>query len=79
VESAPHVTRDGLFPSERWRAGDFIRQRFQLAIPADWPANAVTIGLRVTAADEPARIADGSTGSYNPAVTPLGSLELARP
>jgi len=39
--SAMRPTADGFFPSDRWRTGEYIRDRFSLQIPA--------IGLTVSA------------------------------
>jgi len=82
------ATADGAFASDRWKAGDYIRERFSLAIPADWPmdrqADGVAIGL-VTA--NPAGGKVKATGAALPGdpytavlgILPWGSSQERRP
>ncbi|HRC59261.1 MAG TPA: hypothetical protein PKU97_25235, partial [Kofleriaceae bacterium] len=50
VVMAPRVPGDGVFPPERWRAGEWIRDRLLLPVPPDF-GGAVDLTL-VTSAGE---------------------------
>jgi hypothetical protein len=39
-------TADGIFPTMRWKAGDHVRDRFPVAIPASWQGE-MMVGLDV--------------------------------
>ncbi|MGE5180758.1 MAG: sulfatase-like hydrolase/transferase [Acidobacteriota bacterium] len=45
VRSGLRLTAEGFFPTDRWRVGEHVRERFTLQIPADWKADAVAFGL----------------------------------
>jgi choline-sulfatase len=38
-------TADGFFPSDRWRAGEYIREKFTLTLPSDWEGSGIALGL----------------------------------
>ncbi len=38
-------TGGGLFAADKWRDGEYVRERFSLDIPADWKGDAVRLGL----------------------------------
>ncbi|MEO8699194.1 MAG: sulfatase-like hydrolase/transferase [Kofleriaceae bacterium] len=74
------ATADGAYPADRWKAGDYIRERFPFNIPADWKAGGVAVGLVVTNPTNGERLKPaGPTPSNDPyihflGVIPLGSL-----
>ena len=45
IRTAMRPTADGAFTSDHWKAGDYIRERFTLTIPADWHGDGVELGL----------------------------------
>ena len=53
LRSADRVTAAGSFPSDRWRAGEHIRERFSLTLPPDWTRGPLALALIAT---------DGPTG-----------------
>jgi hypothetical protein len=78
------LTGDGFFPSERWRTGEYIRDRFTITIPSNWQGNRLAIDL---AASDPHGVKAAATGAA-PAndpnllvlgVLPLGSQPLPTP
>jgi arylsulfatase A-like enzyme len=77
VRTSPHLTADGALPSNRWRPGEFIRERFTVNVPKAWQGSGVAIAI--DAADSngaPGRHVDvgvlplatgaGSNGSASP-------------
>jgi len=44
------LTANGLFPSGRWRAGDFVRDVVKVRVPAAWATGDVDLGLRLIGA-----------------------------
>ena len=45
VRSPLRATADGFFASDRWRAGEHVRERFSLTLPNGWSGDGVAIGL----------------------------------
>jgi hypothetical protein len=45
ISTGLRTTADGAFVTDRWRAGDHVRERFKLTIPADWHGEGVALGL----------------------------------
>ncbi len=76
VRGAVRLTLDGLFATDRWRAGDYLREEWTLPVPSTWSASAVAVGLTVIdAANGPA----GSIGASvpgDPAVIELGRVTM---
>ncbi|NVB77552.1 MAG: sulfatase-like hydrolase/transferase, partial [Kofleriaceae bacterium] len=69
-------TGDGLFASDRWRAGEYIRDKFTFTLPPDWHGNGLAIGL---VAKDPAgdkAVATGASPSNDPSLIVLGVLPL---
>jgi choline-sulfatase len=79
VRSANRVTADGAYPTDRWRAGELIRERFSLALPADWRGEAMSVGLIAAdvASGQRAR-PTGAAPANDPMMLALGALPLAR-
>ncbi|HEX5064228.1 MAG TPA: sulfatase-like hydrolase/transferase, partial [Kofleriaceae bacterium] len=70
-------TGDGFFPSDRWRTGEYIRDKFTVTIPSDWLGNGLAVGL---VASEPAgakSLATGAAPANDPNLIVLGVLPLA--
>ncbi len=79
LRSANRATADGAYPSDRWRKGEFIRERFTLTVPADWRGDAMAVGLIAsdTTSGQRAR-ATGAAPANDPNVLSLGALRAAR-
>jgi hypothetical protein len=74
--TAMRATADGAFTTDHWKAGDYIRERFTLVIPADWQADGVALGL-VTAAMTGGKLkATGTALASDPFTAVLGTLPL---
>jgi arylsulfatase A-like enzyme len=69
-------TGDGFFPSERWRAGEYVRDRFSLSIPADWLGNGLAVGLVAADPQNQKPLATGASPANDPRTMTLGVLPL---
>ena len=70
------ITADGAFASNRWKAGDYLRERFTLVIPAEWQGDGVALGL-VTADLMGGKVkATGAALASDPFTAVLGILPL---
>lgn len=74
--SGLRATADGFFPSDRWRAGELIRDTFTVTIPADWQGNGLAVGLIATNASGTRSVATGAAPTNDPALAVLGVLPL---
>jgi hypothetical protein len=79
-------TADGAFASDRWKPGDYIRERFSLALPASWrdSGDGVAIGLVAVDASGGKLRPTGAALASDPftavlGVLPLGSSPARRP
>lgn len=71
--TAPRLTADGAFSSNQWRAGDYIRERFEIRLPETW-VGPVTIGLVAIDPNGTKLPATPPAPSNDPSVTVLGTL-----
>ncbi|HEY5923119.1 MAG TPA: sulfatase, partial [Kofleriaceae bacterium] len=69
-------TGDGFFPSDRWRAGEYIRDKFAVTIPADWLGNSIAIGLVAADPTPEKALATGAATGNDPTLMVLGVLPL---
>lgn len=76
LRSPMRVTADGFFPSDRWRAGEYIRERFNLTIPADWQGNGLAVALVAHDASGRPAPATGPAPASDPTLAVLGVLPL---
>ncbi len=69
------ATASGAFSTERWKAGDYIRERFPLTIPPDWPP-AGPIGLGLVAEDAAGKVhtPTGEKLASDPGIAVLGTI-----
>jgi hypothetical protein len=79
VRVPPHLTADGAFPSDRWRPGEYVRDRFKLAVPGTWHGAGVAFGLVAIDPDGHKAPALGAAASGEPNVMILGVLPFAAP
>jgi hypothetical protein len=79
ARSSLRATAEGAFGSERWQAGDFIRERFAMTIPPDWtPAMASQIGVALSATGGTSRVKPaGAVPENDPYAAILGVLPFA--
>jgi choline-sulfatase len=76
VRTALRPTADGAFTSDRWKAGDYIRERFVLEVPAGWRGDVVGIGLVAADGSGERRRPTGATLDGDPFTAVLGILPL---
>ncbi len=79
VRVGARVTLDGLLPSDRWRAGEYLREEFTLAIPPAWGAADVLVGLVVGTNDGSKPEFTGPQPSSDPSCLTLGTGRLPVP
>ena len=73
-------TADGSFSTDRWKAGELVRDRFELTLPADWKAEQVRIGLVAVASVTGEKSAPTGAAPANDAtVAVLGVLPVLVP
>ncbi len=70
------LTGDGFFPSNRWRAGEYIRDRFAVTLPTSWQGNGLAIGLVAIDARGGKAPATGAAPANDPNLLVLGVLPL---
>ncbi|HTR51776.1 MAG TPA: sulfatase-like hydrolase/transferase [Kofleriaceae bacterium] len=78
ARSAMRATADGLFPADRWQAGQHVRDRFSLTIPGGWQGDGVAIGLVAADARGGKVAATGAAPSNDPDLAVLGVLPMGR-
>jgi arylsulfatase A-like enzyme len=78
VRTALRTTANGAFPTDRWKPGDHVRERFPISVPAAW-RGAMGIGLVVEDATGNRRAPTGPHLASDPAIAVLGALPLADP
>ena len=77
VRTSLRATADGAYATDHWRAGDYIRERFTVSVPAYWHGDGVGLGL---VAADPAGGKHRATGAAlptDPFTAVLGTLPLA--
>jgi len=79
IRVGARVTLDGLLPSDRWRAGEYLREEFTLAIPPAWGAADVLVGLVVGTNDGSKPEFIGPQPSSDPSCLTLGTGRLPVP
>ena len=76
TRSPMKITADGFFPSDRWRVGEMVRERFTVPLPPEPPGNAIALAL--TAVD-PANGSNTVVLGVIPRATETGSSGSAHP
>lgn len=82
VRTRLRATASGAFSTERWKAGDYVRERFPLTIPPDWPADwRGAIGLGLVAKDAAGKLhpPTGDKLAGDPTIAVLGTIPAAAP
>ena len=70
------ATADGFFTTDRWRDKEYVRERFDMAIPPDWKGN-IAVGLVANDGKGNKASATGDAPSNDPELIMLGVLPLA--
>lgn len=73
------ATGDGLFASDRWRAGEYVRDKFSFSIPTDWRGNGLAVGLVARTESGDKADATGPSPSNDPTLILVGVLPLQAP
>ncbi len=76
VRSDFRTTAGGLFAADKWRDGEYVRERFSLDIPADWKTDSVRLGLVSGDANGQKYAATGAAPSNDQFTANLGNLPL---
>ncbi|MBC7974227.1 MAG: sulfatase-like hydrolase/transferase, partial [Myxococcales bacterium] len=74
--TAMRPTADGSFATDRWKAGDYVRERFPLVIPPDWKGDGIAIGLVTAAIGGGKYKATGAALAADPNTAVLGILPM---
>ena len=76
LRSALRTTAGGVFPTDRWKPGDRVRERFPLTLPRDWHGDGLAIGLVAQDAAGQHHAPTGQALPGDPTVAVLGVLPL---
>ena len=76
VRVGARVTLDGLLPSDRWHAGEYLREEFQFALPPSWSAADALVGLVVGTNDGSKPDFAGPQPSSDPSCLSLGATRV---
>ena len=74
VKSVMRPSGDGFFASDRWRAGEYIRDKFSVVIPSGWTGNGLAVGLVASDPNSEKAIATGAAPANDPNLIILGVL-----
>jgi hypothetical protein len=75
IRTGLRATADGAFATDRWKAGDYLRERFSVTLPADWHGD-VAIGLVAAEATGAKHTPTGPAHPTDPFAAVLGVLPL---
>jgi len=73
VRSSLRATAGGAFPTDRWKAGDHVRERFPLVVPPDWQG-AMGVGLVAETAAGTLHVPTGERLASDPSIAVLGTI-----
>jgi arylsulfatase A-like enzyme len=76
IRTPLRATADGAYPTDRWRKGELIRERFPLPIPPEWKSPTLTIGLVVMDPVGHPVMPTGAKPPNDPQIFELGQLPL---
>jgi arylsulfatase A-like enzyme len=79
ARSLMRPTGDGMFASDRWRSGEYIRDHFTLTLPADWTGDRLAVGLVAIDTDGDKIVATGAAPANDPNLLILGALPFGTP
>ena len=73
------VSGEGFFASDRWRANEYIRDKFSVTVPSSANATGLAVGLVALDPSSEKAIATGAAPSNDPNLIVLGVLPLQPP
>jgi arylsulfatase A-like enzyme len=76
------LTLDGLFPSDRWRKGELIRERLTATVPKDWasvPGDAIAYGVALAGPSGQRIEPSGGAPASDKALAVLGTVAFEKP
>ncbi|HEX3759638.1 MAG TPA: sulfatase-like hydrolase/transferase [Kofleriaceae bacterium] len=76
VRSSLRTTAGGAFPTDRWKAGDYVRERFPLVVPADWQG-AIGVGLVAETPAGQLHVPTGERLASDPGIAVLGTISAS--
>ncbi len=79
ARAGARVTLDGLLPSDRWRAGEYLREELIVQLPPTWSASQVLVGLVVGTPDGSRPDFVGPQPANDPSCLTLGPTTVAVP
>jgi arylsulfatase A-like enzyme len=71
------ATLDGLFSTDRWRAGEIVRDKVQIKLPPDWVGDGLAIALAVDAHGPRVALDGGLHPGGDANVLTIGALPLS--
>jgi hypothetical protein len=74
AKSTMRPSGEGFFASDRWRAGEYIRDKFAVSIPASWTGNGLAVGLVASDPKSEKAVATGASPANDPNLIVLGVL-----
>lgn len=80
ARSQLRFTKQGLFPTSRWRDGEYIRDRFMITVPPGWRGgDRIAIGLRMADRDGDRLTPTGKTRDSQPDLAIIGGVGFRGP
>lgn len=79
ARAGARVTLDGLLPSDRWRAGEYLREELVVQLPPTWSAGQVLVGLVIGTPDGSRPDFIGPQPINDPSCLTLGPATVAVP
>ncbi|HUS27012.1 MAG TPA: sulfatase-like hydrolase/transferase [Kofleriaceae bacterium] len=74
AKSTMRPSGEGFFASDRWRAGEYIRDKFSVTIPPGWTGDGLAVGLVASDPKSEKALATGAAPSNDPNLIVLGVL-----
>ncbi len=75
LRSGPRETAEGFFPSDHWRPGEHVRERFKLTLPATWAGQAMAVGLVAVDQTGAKAVPTGAAAANDASVAILGVIQ----
>jgi arylsulfatase A-like enzyme len=79
AKSGMRASGEGFFASDRWRAGEYIRDKFTVSIPSAWTGNGLAVGLVASDPKSEKALATGDAPANDPNLIVLGVLPFQAP
>ncbi|HTM21171.1 MAG TPA: sulfatase-like hydrolase/transferase [Kofleriaceae bacterium] len=80
AKSQLRITAKGMFPTSRWRDGEFVRDRFSISLPRTWKeGDRIRFGLRMAAPDGKPVPFKGTARKESPDLAVIGEVGYTPP